>query len=139
MAQLSPSLFLHKLDLQSPFYEHIWVDVKFKNISFAINALYRPPIESVESHSQFIDTCNDILENLNNYEATYKIITSNLNFGNSYCKYPVLPYKPLDTIAPDVFSSYGYLQLIDIPIRITEDTTSLIVTVLYQKLQIMMA
>ena len=93
---------------------------------FSVNALYRPPSETVESHTQFIDSCNTILQNLANYEATYKIITSDLNFGNCYCKYPVLNHKPLDAMAPDFFSSFGFSQLIDIPTRTTGETTSLI-------------
>ena len=119
-------VFQQKSDLQSPVYEHIWVDIKYKNVTFCINALYRPPLETVNSHTQFINTCNDVLQNMNNHTATYKIITSDLNFGNCYCKYPVLNNKPLDALAPDVFSSYGFSQIIDIPTRITEDTTSLI-------------
>ena len=102
------------------------MDVKYKNVTFSINALYRPPNETTESHAQFLETCTDILNNLNNHTATYKIITSDLNFGNCYCKYPILNHKPLDVSAPDTFSSYGYTQLIDIPTRITEDTVSLI-------------
>ena len=39
---------------------------------------------------------------------------------------PVLNPKPLDATAPDLFSSYGFHQLIDIPTRITENTVSLI-------------
>ena len=39
-------IFNQKQHLQSPYYEHIWVDVKTSNASFAINALYRPPIET---------------------------------------------------------------------------------------------
>ena len=96
-----------------PLYEHVWVDVKYKGVTFAINALYRPPIETIESHTQFLNTCNSLLQNLNTYTATYKIITSDLNFGNCYSKSPSLSYKPLDAFAPDVFSSYGYKQLIN--------------------------
>ena len=88
--------------------------------------MYRPPIETVESHTQFSDTCNSLLQKLSDYTATYKIITSDLNFGNCYSKCPILNYKPLDAFAPDIFSSYGLTQLIDIPTRITEDTVSLI-------------
>ena len=119
-------VFQQQTDLQSPLYEHIWVDIKHKNVTFSINALYRPPNENVGNHTQFIDTCTDILQKLNNHRATYKIITSDLNFGNCYCKCPILNHKPLDAFAPDVFSNYGFSQLIDIPTRITEDTTSLI-------------
>ena len=117
-------VFQQQTDLQSDYYEHIWVDVKYKNVTFSINALYRPPLETVESHTQFIATCNDILPKLNNHKSTYKIITSDLNFGNCYSKYPVLNPKPLDAIAPDLFSSQGFTQLIDIPTRITEGTLS---------------
>ena len=113
-------------NLQSALYEHIWVDVKYKNVTFSINALYRPPNETAESHTQFLQTCSSILNNLNNHTSTYKIITSDLNFGNCYCKYPILNHKPLDAFAPDIFTSYGFTQLIDIPTRITEDTISLI-------------
>ena len=30
-------IFQHKIDFQSPLYEHIWVDVKYKHINFAFN------------------------------------------------------------------------------------------------------
>ena len=119
-------VFQQKSDLQSPLYEHIWVDIRYKNVTFSINALYRPPTETVNSHTQFLDTCHDLLQKINDHTATYKIITSDLNFGNCYCKYPILSHKPLDALAPDVFSSYGFTQLIDIPTRITENTISLI-------------
>ena len=119
-------VFQQKTDLQLPFYEHIWVDIKHKNVMFSVNALYRPPLETVDSHTQFIESCSTILQNLSNYEATYKIITSDLNFGNCYCKYPELNHKALDALAPDIFSSFGFTQLIDIPTRTTGDTISLI-------------
>ena len=49
-----------------------------------------------------------------------------LNFGNCQCKYPILNPKPLDSVAPDLFSSYGFTQLIDIPTRTTDTSLSLI-------------
>ena len=119
-------IFQQKCDLQSNNFEHIWVDVKVKNVSFAINALYRPPTETAESHTLFLETSGDILQKLANYNATQKIIASDLNFGNCYCKYPILQPKPLDATAPDLFSSFGFTQLIDIPTRITQNTISLI-------------
>ena len=39
-------VFQHRVELQSNHYEHLWVDLKVNNISFAINAYYRPPSES---------------------------------------------------------------------------------------------
>ena len=44
-------VFQHKPELQSEYFEHLWVDIKIGNVSFAINAIYRPPNESPESHS----------------------------------------------------------------------------------------
>ena len=83
--------------------------------------------ETQADHNLFLSAAEDILEKLNNYNnAKYKIIASDLNFGNCYSKYPVLDPKPLDNSAPDLFSSYGFNQLIDIPTRITETTVSLI-------------
>ena len=49
-----------------------------------------------------------------------------MNFGNCYCKSPILTPKPLDETAPELFQSYGYSQLIDIPTRVTDISTSLI-------------
>ena len=66
------------------------------------------------------------MTNFNYTLSKYKIIASDLNFGNCYSKYPILDPKPLDSSAPDLFSSYGYNQMIDIPTRITETTVSLI-------------
>ena len=119
-------VYQQKCEFQSENYEHIWVDLRVKNVSFAINALYRPPTETTESHNLFLETTENILQRLSNYNVNYKIIASDLNFGNCYCKYPILNPKPLDAVAPDLFSSYGFSQLIDIPTRVTDNTTSLI-------------
>ena len=40
---------------------------------------------------------------------------------------------PLDSIAPDLFSSYGFNQLIDIPTRVTENSVSLISLIFVNK------
>ena len=67
------------------------------------------------------------MSKLSNYDqATYKIIASDLNVGNCYCKAPVLNHKPLDSAASDLFSSHGFQQLIDIPTRVTINCLSLI-------------
>lgn len=120
-------VYNHKLDLQSEFYEHIWVDIKLKNTVFAINALYRPPNESQAEHQNFLQIAENILGQLNNYDgAEYKIIASDLNFGNCFCQNPILTPKPLDSSAPDLFESCGFQQIIDIPTRITPESVSLI-------------
>ena len=40
----------------------------------------------------------------------------------------------MDATAPDLFSSYGFNQLIDIPTRVTENTVSLIDLIYVNKL-----
>ena len=120
-------IFQHKPELQSEKFEHLWADVRVNETIFAINALYRPPNETPEDHQSFLQTAEEILQRLSSYDkATYKVFTGDLNFGNCYCKIPILNPKPLDSRAPDLFSSFGFNQLIDIPTRITENTVSLI-------------
>ena len=103
-------MFQHKHDLQSESYEHIWADVWVNKSVFAINAFYRPPNESAADHQMFLEFAENTLSKLGNYRsAKYKIIASDLNFGNCYSKCPILNPKPLDSVAPDVFSSHGFL------------------------------
>ena len=81
-------VFNHKIDLQSDHFEHIWVDVKSKTFTFAINALYRPPSATAADHEMFLTTAQSILHKLSDYSlATHKVITSDLNFGNCFAKY----------------------------------------------------
>ena len=89
--------------------------------------MYRPPNETAENHQHFLETAETILQQLSTYDrAEYKLLSGDLNFGNCYCKIPILNPKPLDASAPDLFSSFGFQQLIDIPTRVTENTVSLI-------------
>ena len=120
-------VFQHKECFQSDQFEHIWADVRVNGTVFAINAFYRPPNELISDHQQFLEFAENTLSKLNNYSsAKYKVIASDLNFGNCYSKCPILNPKPLDSVAPDVFSSHGFIQLIDIPTRITLNCLSLI-------------
>ena len=122
---ISQSLvFKRRTELEEGFYEHIWADVKVKNTIFAINAFYRPPSTLAEDETNFLLTSERILTKLS--DQPNPVIASDLNFGNCYCKFPILEHKPLDNRAPDLFESYGLHQLIDIPTRTTENTISLI-------------
>ena len=42
-------VFQHKKEFQSEFFEHVWVDIRLKNKTYAINALYRPPNETSQT------------------------------------------------------------------------------------------
>ncbi len=116
--------FKQQCEFQSDHFEHIWVDVRVNEKIYSINCLYRPP--DTENHDIFLNECNVICSKLSNHKSDNKVILSDLNFGNIYCKYPILDSKPLDNVAPELFSSFGFHQLIDIPTRITKSTLSLI-------------
>ena len=118
--------FKHHLSKQSQHYEHLWVDILSENRTVAISCLYRPPVETADSHDLFLSTSNDILNQMSTHEADIKIISGDLNWGNCFCLEPVLPFKPLDNAASQLFSSFGYTQLLDIPTRVTDNTTSLL-------------
>jgi len=116
--------YKHREDLQSPNFEHLWADVKVGSLSFTVTTYYRPP--NTDNHDTFLSTTEEILTKLNNHNTDNKIIMSDFNFGNVYCKHPILPPKPLDSHAPDTFANFGYKQLIDLPTRRTNETTALI-------------
>ena len=94
---------------------------------YAINALYRPSTQtSTEDYNTFLTAADEILTNLDRHTAHNQIFLSDMNFGNSYCKNPILLPKPLTDTAPELFQSFGYSQMIDIPTRITNTCTSLL-------------
>ena len=47
-----------------------------------------------------------------------------MNFGNCFCLSPELDFKPLDNSAPELFSSFNFQQLIDIPTRVCSTSVS---------------
>ena len=116
--------FKHRPELEEGIFEHIWADIKINNITFSVNAFYRPPSDLIQDENVFLETSERILLKLHNLPNP--IIASDLNFGNCYSKYPLLLPKSLDDRAPDLFENYGMCQLIDIPTRVTDSTTSLI-------------
>ena len=112
-------------NVQLSNYEHLWVDIKVNNKLYSVNALYRPSTDiSSESHNEFLNDAEILLRNLSHHNSDTKILASDHNFGNCYSKYPILSHKPLDSSAPELFSSYGMQQLIDIPTRISKNTLS---------------
>ena len=90
--------------MQENEYEHIWVDIKLKNTKLTVNCLYRPPKHTADDHNTFLSTTENLLQKLHNYQSDYKILMSDLNYGNIYSKDPLLPAKPLDATAPDLFA-----------------------------------
>ena len=66
--------------------------------------MYRPPNESAVDRQLFLETAENILQKLSVYDkADYKLLAGDFNFGNIYCKAPILSPKPLDSSAPDLF------------------------------------
>ena len=116
--------FKRQQKLESDHFDHIWVDVRIFDKIYSVNALYRPPNES--NHELFLQEIESILTRMAENNADNFILASDLNFGNCYSKNPILTPKPLDSLAPELFESFGLRQMIDIPTRVTKDTTSLI-------------
>ena len=116
--------FKRQQKLESDHFDHIWVDIRIFDKIYSVNALYRPPNES--NHELFLQEIESLLTRMAENGADNFILASDLNFGNCYSKNPILTPKPLDGLAPELFESFGLRQMIDIPTRITKDTTSLI-------------
>ena len=116
--------FQHKLDNQLNVFEHLWVDIKVNNKIYSINSLYRPPNNL--NQDDFLKASETLLQRLNSHTADTRLIISDLNFGNCFSKRPILQHKSLDSFAPELFQSYGFTQVIDIPTRITQETMSLV-------------
>ena len=116
--------FKRQSRFESKHFEHIWVDVRINDKIYSINAMYRPP--NVDNHDLFLKEVELILSKGASHKCDNFILASDLNFGNIYCKHPFLQPKPLDDSAPELFESFGFSQIIDIPTRVTKTTTSLI-------------
>ena len=46
--------FKQMCELQSNKFEHLWVDVIVERKKFSLNAMYRPPNETIADHEMFI-------------------------------------------------------------------------------------
>ena len=106
-------IFKQQSHIQSDYFENISVDIRVKEKVYSINCYYRPP--DAENHELFLRETEKMLGRLSSHKANTKIILSDLNFGNIYCKFPTLNPKPLDTVASELFTSFNFHQLIDIP------------------------
>ena len=107
-------IFKQQSQIQSEFFENISADIRVKEKVYSINCYYRPP--DADNHELFLVETEKMLGRLSSHKANTKIILSDLNFGNIYCKLTILNPKPLDSVAPELFTSFGFHQLIDIPI-----------------------
>ena len=104
LVYISQSLtFKQQFHIQSQYFENISVDVRVNNKIYSINCYYRPPDQ--DNHECFLDETEKMLTRLDSHRADTKLIMSDLNFGNVYCKHPVLSPKPLDNSAPELFCS----------------------------------
>ena len=121
---LNTITYKHNINKQSDKFQHIWVDIKVKNKTIAVNTFYRPPNETAEDHEVFLEFSEALLSDLSEHEADIKVIASDMNFGNCYCLNPNLDFKPLDNSAPELFSSFNFQQLIDIPTRVCSTSVS---------------
>ena len=74
--------FKQQNQLQSEFFEHIWVDISVKDKVYSINSLYRPPNEDNESHALFLQEMEKILLSMSQNKSDNVILASDLNFDH---------------------------------------------------------
>ena len=62
-----------------------------------------------------------MLEKIDNYSAYTSIVSGDLNFGNIYSRKLPTAHQPLDHNASDLYVTYGFTQIIDIPTRFSKN------------------
>ena len=107
-------------------FGHMCLDLICDKKRYSINGLYRPPENDKSSKDLFLVAMRTILTKLNGRSTYTNMICGDLNFGNIYNFNGGLREKPLDNEGADLFLEYGYSQLIDIPTRYCNLSTSLI-------------
>ena len=107
-------------------FGHMCLDLICDKKRYSINGLYRPPENDQSSKDLFLVAMRTILTKLNGRSTYTNMICGDLNFGNIYNFNGGLREKPLDNEGADLFLEYGYSQLIDIPTRYCNLSTSLI-------------
>ena len=95
---------------KSPICKPILLSIRMDNILYTVNVSYRPP--NVDNHDHFMIVSGNMLSWLQTYKSDNKIILPDFN---CYSKHPVLPHKPLDSTATELFEGFGFTQLIGIP------------------------
>ena len=107
-------------------FGHMCLDLICDKKRYSINGLYRPPENDKSSKDLFLVAMRTILTKLNGRSTYTNMICGDLNFGNIYNFNGGLREKPLYNEGADLFLEYGYSQLIDVPTRYCNLSTSLI-------------
>ena len=120
--------------LENPNLEHLCVDVIVDKKRYCINTIYRPPNNLVSDQQQFLSEMEATLSIIRKHRCFNSILVGDYNFGSIYSALPGLSPKPLDDKAPDLFTQYGYSQLVDLPTRQFNLSCSLIDLIYIEKI-----
>ena len=125
--------YVRMTQLESSKLEHVCVDVIVNKKRYCVSALYRPPNNLVSEQMEFLSEMEATLSKLSRHRCVNSILVGDFNYGSCYSALPGLTPKPLDDKAPDLFTQFGYFQLIDLPTRQYNLSCSLLDLVYVQK------
>ena len=120
--------------LENSKLEHVCIDVIVSKKRYCVSALYRPPNNLVSEQNEFLAEMEVTLSKLRKHRCVNSILVGDFNYGSCYSALPGLTPKPLDDKAPDLFTQFGYSQLIDLPTRQYNLSCSLLDLVYVQKI-----
>ena len=125
--------YVRMQQLEHPKLEHVCIDVIVNKKRYCVSTVYRPPNNLVSEQQEFLTNMETTLSKIRKHRCVNSILVGDFNYGSCYSALPGLTPKPLDDKAPELFSQYGYSQLIDLPTRQFNLSCSLLDLVYVQK------
>ena len=125
--------YVRMTQLENPNLEHVCVDVIVNKKRYCVSTVYRPPNNLVSEQQQFLSNIETTLFKLRRHRSANTFLVGDFNFGSCYSALPGLIPKPLDDKAPELFTQFGFHQLIDRPTRQYNMSCSLLDLVFVQK------
>ena len=103
--------------LESSKLEHVCIDVIVNKKRYCVSTVYRPPNNLANDQLEFLSEMETTLSKIQKHRCFNSILVGDFNYGSCYSAIPGLTPKPLDDKAPELFTQFGYTQLIDLPTR----------------------
>lgn len=125
--------YVRMTQLENPKLEHVCVDVIVNKKRYCVSTVYRPPKNLVSEQQQFLNDMEITLSKLRRHRCANTILVGDYNFGSCYSALPGLSPRPLDDKAPELFTQFGFHQLIDRPTRQFNLSCSLLDLVFVEK------
>ena len=120
--------------LESPKLEHVSIDVIVNKKRYCVNTVYRPPNNLAAEQQEFLSEMEMVLSKIRKHRCANSILVGDFNYGSCYSAIPGLTPKPLDDKAPELFTQFGYTQLVDLPTRQVNLSCSLLDLIYVEKM-----